>query len=191
MRPSRRSVAPRARPGKAACASRPALLAGHDRSRAPERWPVRLQRHPADGARARRRVRPAALGSLYRRHRPEFVHPGARRPFQSQVSLLLAVARLSPDCVAANTRWSCRRRATIRPTRPVPAALPACWNASPIPGSAISISIPKEQHNYLTRKLAYVEAFQLGMRNHLGTFKCFPPKKVMGIKVADTRSPSS
>ena len=50
---------------------------------------------------------------------------------------------------------------------------------------------PKEQHNYLTRKLAYVEAFQLGMRNHLGTFKRFPPKKVMGIKVADTRSPSS
>ncbi len=30
---------------------------------------------------------------------------------------------------------------------------------------------PKEQHNYLTRKLAYIEAFQLGMRNHLGTFE--------------------
>jgi hypothetical protein len=25
---------------------------------------------------------------------------------------------------------------------------------------------PKETHNYLTRKLAYVEAFQLGMRRH-------------------------
>ena len=46
---------------------------------------------------------------------------------------------------------------------------------------------PKEQHNYLTRKLAYIEAFQLGMRNHLGTFKKYPAKKVMGIKVADKR----
>jgi arylsulfatase len=44
---------------------------------------------------------------------------------------------------------------------------------------------PKEQHNYLTRKLAYVEAFQLGLRNHLGTFRHVPPKKVMGVKVAD------
>jgi len=47
---------------------------------------------------------------------------------------------------------------------------------------------PKEQHNYLTRKLAYIEAFQLGMRNHLATFKRFPAKKVMGIKVADRRT---
>jgi arylsulfatase len=46
---------------------------------------------------------------------------------------------------------------------------------------------PKEQHNYLTRKLAYVEAFQLGMRSHLGTFRKYPPKKVMGTKVADKR----
>ena len=46
---------------------------------------------------------------------------------------------------------------------------------------------PKEQHNYLTRKLAYIEAFQLGMRSHLATFKKFPAKKVMGIKVADKR----
>ena len=47
---------------------------------------------------------------------------------------------------------------------------------------------PKEQHNYLTRKLAYVEAFQLGLRNHLGTFRTYPPKKVMGVKVADKRA---
>jgi hypothetical protein len=47
---------------------------------------------------------------------------------------------------------------------------------------------PKEQHNYLTRKLAYIEAFQLGLRNHLATFKKHPPKKVMGVKVADKRS---
>ena len=47
---------------------------------------------------------------------------------------------------------------------------------------------PKEQHNYLTRKLAYVEAFQLGMRTHLGTFRRFPPKKVMGLKVEDKRA---
>lgn len=47
---------------------------------------------------------------------------------------------------------------------------------------------PKEQHNYLTRKLAYVEAFQLGLRNHLATFKRYPAKKVMGVKVADKRS---
>ena len=47
---------------------------------------------------------------------------------------------------------------------------------------------PKEQHNYLTRKLAYIEAFQLGMRNHLATFRKYPPKKVMGIKAADKRA---
>ncbi|MBM3644552.1 MAG: arylsulfatase [Alphaproteobacteria bacterium] len=47
---------------------------------------------------------------------------------------------------------------------------------------------PKEQHNYLTRKLAYVEAFQLGMRTHLGTFRKFPPKRVMGLKVKDERA---
>ena len=46
---------------------------------------------------------------------------------------------------------------------------------------------PKEQHNYLTRKLAYVEAFQLGIRSHLGTFRKYPPKKVMGTTVADKR----
>ena len=47
---------------------------------------------------------------------------------------------------------------------------------------------PKEQHNYLTRKLAYVEAFQLGMRQHLATFRKYPPKKVMGINVKDKRA---
>ena len=47
---------------------------------------------------------------------------------------------------------------------------------------------PKEQHNYLTRKLAYSEAFQLGIRNHLATFRRFPPKKVMGLAVTDKRS---
>jgi len=46
---------------------------------------------------------------------------------------------------------------------------------------------PKETHNYLTRKLAYAEAFQLGIRAHLGTFKRYPPKKVMGLKVSDSR----
>jgi len=30
---------------------------------------------------------------------------------------------------------------------------------------------PKEQHNYMTRKLAYVDAFQQGMRDHLATFR--------------------
>jgi arylsulfatase A-like enzyme len=46
---------------------------------------------------------------------------------------------------------------------------------------------PKETHNYMTRKLAYVEAFQLGIRTHLATFKRFPPKKVMGLKAPDSR----
>ena len=39
---------------------------------------------------------------------------------------------------------------------------------------------PKEQHNYLTRKLAYIEAFQLGMRTHLGTFKQLPAEEGHG-----------
>ena len=39
---------------------------------------------------------------------------------------------------------------------------------------------PKETHNYMTRKLAYVEAFQSGVRGHLGTFFVYPPKQVLG-----------
>jgi arylsulfatase len=39
---------------------------------------------------------------------------------------------------------------------------------------------PKETHNYMTRKLAYVDAFQHGIRTHLGTFRQYPPKKVLG-----------
>ena len=49
---------------------------------------------------------------------------------------------------------------------------------------------PKEQHNYLTRKLAYVEAFQLGMRRHLASFKRFPGKQVMGLGAAEPRAAS-
>jgi len=40
---------------------------------------------------------------------------------------------------------------------------------------------PKEQHNYMTRKLAYVDTFQQGMRDHLATFRKYPPKTVMGL----------
>ena len=47
---------------------------------------------------------------------------------------------------------------------------------------------PKETHNYLTRKLAYMEAFQLGIRQHLASFKRFPPKTVMGLQAADPRT---
>jgi arylsulfatase len=47
---------------------------------------------------------------------------------------------------------------------------------------------PKEQHNYLTRKLAYVEAFQLGMRRHLASFKRFPGQQVMGLGASDPRA---
>ncbi|MBI5949425.1 MAG: arylsulfatase [Chloroflexi bacterium] len=39
---------------------------------------------------------------------------------------------------------------------------------------------PKETHNYMTRKLAYIEAFQAGVRNHLATFRVYPPKRVLG-----------
>lgn len=46
---------------------------------------------------------------------------------------------------------------------------------------------PKEQHNYMTRKLSYQEAFQLGIRQHLGSFRKYPAKKVMGLAVADPR----
>jgi len=47
---------------------------------------------------------------------------------------------------------------------------------------------PKETHNYMTRKLAYMEAFQLGIRQHLATYRKFPPKHVMGLAAADPRS---
>ncbi len=47
---------------------------------------------------------------------------------------------------------------------------------------------PKESHNYMTRKLAYMETFQLGIRAHLGTFRKYPPKKVMGLAAKDPRA---
>jgi len=40
---------------------------------------------------------------------------------------------------------------------------------------------PKETRSYLIRKLAYLESFQNGMRNHLKTFKKYPPKVVVGL----------
>jgi arylsulfatase A-like enzyme len=40
---------------------------------------------------------------------------------------------------------------------------------------------PKETRSYLIRKLAYLEAFQSGMRKHLATFKKYPPKVVVGL----------
>jgi len=38
---------------------------------------------------------------------------------------------------------------------------------------------PKEQHSYLTRKLAYNEAMLSGLREHLGTYRDHPPKKII------------
>jgi arylsulfatase A-like enzyme len=40
---------------------------------------------------------------------------------------------------------------------------------------------PKETRNYFTRKLAYNEVFLDGMREHLRTFRDYPPKRVMGL----------
>jgi arylsulfatase len=40
---------------------------------------------------------------------------------------------------------------------------------------------PKESRSYLTRKLAYLEVLREGMRAHLGTFRTYPPKRVMGL----------
>ncbi|HEY8545313.1 MAG TPA: arylsulfatase [Acidimicrobiales bacterium] len=42
---------------------------------------------------------------------------------------------------------------------------------------------PKETRSYLIRKLAYLEAFQTGVRNHVMTFRDHPPKLVMGLNV--------
>ncbi|MBV6509346.1 MAG: hypothetical protein JJLCMIEE_02415 [Acidimicrobiales bacterium] len=40
---------------------------------------------------------------------------------------------------------------------------------------------PKETRSYLIRKLAYLEAFQNGVRNHLMSFGEYPPKLVVGL----------
>jgi len=40
---------------------------------------------------------------------------------------------------------------------------------------------PKETRSYLIRKLAYLEAFQSGVRNHLATFKKYPPKMILKL----------
>jgi hypothetical protein len=39
----------------------------------------------------------------------------------------------------------------------------------------------------MTRKLAYMEAFQAGIRAHLATFRRYPPKTVMGLKAPGPR----
>lgn len=41
---------------------------------------------------------------------------------------------------------------------------------------------PKEQHNYMTRKLVYLDVFQAGIRNHMATFRKYPAKKVLGVR---------
>ncbi|HWW43959.1 MAG TPA: arylsulfatase [Acidimicrobiia bacterium] len=38
---------------------------------------------------------------------------------------------------------------------------------------------PKETRSYLIRKLAYLESFQTGIREHLHTFRDYPPKRVV------------
>ncbi|MDQ6696933.1 MAG: arylsulfatase [Actinomycetota bacterium] len=42
---------------------------------------------------------------------------------------------------------------------------------------------PKETRSYLIRKLAYLEAFQNGVRNHLMTFRDHPAKLLVGLNV--------
>ena len=42
---------------------------------------------------------------------------------------------------------------------------------------------PKETRSYLIRKLAYLEAFQGGVRDHVMTFRNHPPKLVVGLNV--------
>ncbi len=39
---------------------------------------------------------------------------------------------------------------------------------------------PKETRSYMIRKLAYLEAFQSGIANHVRTFATYPPKSVVG-----------
>jgi arylsulfatase len=41
---------------------------------------------------------------------------------------------------------------------------------------------PKEQHSYMTRKLAYLEVMREGLRAHLASYQTYPPKRVMGLR---------
>ena len=38
---------------------------------------------------------------------------------------------------------------------------------------------PKETRSYMIRKLAYLEAFQSGIRDHLMSFRDYPPKHIV------------
>jgi arylsulfatase len=42
---------------------------------------------------------------------------------------------------------------------------------------------PKETRSYLIRKLAYLDAIQKGVRDHVMTFRDYPPKLVVGLNV--------
>ena len=187
--PTRRSAAPRARPGKAACGC-PAIVV----------WPGMIDAGPAsDGlfdfttASRRRSASPARPTGCptdrYIDGVDQTLVP-ARRPTAYRTASttttgssqhVLGAAR------AASTRWCCRRPPTTTPTCTTPGGFTGVQKLH-LPRLYNLYLDPKEQHSYMIRKLAYLEAFQRGMRNHLATFKRFPAKKVMGIKVADKRT---
>ena len=41
---------------------------------------------------------------------------------------------------------------------------------------------PQERYSYMTRKLAYLDAFQNGIRDHLSTFAAYPPKAIIPLR---------
>ena len=41
---------------------------------------------------------------------------------------------------------------------------------------------PKETHNFMIRKLPYITLYETAARRHLGTFRAFPPKRVVEVQ---------
>jgi arylsulfatase len=41
---------------------------------------------------------------------------------------------------------------------------------------------PKETHNFIIRKLPYITLYQGAVARHLGTFKVYPPKKIVEVQ---------
>ena len=167
--------------------SRPADVAGHDRCGTSERRDLRLQRHPADVTGAQRRDHRVCLPTATSTAsiRPRF----CLRPTASRTASITTTGSRSTFSGVRCGEYKYMVAATSDEDA-----------GSAGPGGFTGVLQkfayaklfnlyldPKENHNYMTRKLAYMEAFQLGVRSHLGTYKRFPPKRVMGIKAPDPR----
>ena len=156
------------------------VVAGHDRGRPGQRravlasstcCPTMLALAGAERQGARR--------PLHRRRRPDVVPARARRPVEPQV----------PSTTGCGTTFSALR---VGEYKFMLASTSDDDTDVAGPGGFTGVTQnytyarfynlyldPKEQHSYLTRKLAYNDAFINGIRDHLMSYRDHPPKNIV------------